>query len=291
MELRQLELFVAVAEERQFTRAAHRCHIGQSALSSAIRSLEHDLGETLFIRTTRRVDLTQAGLALLTEARRTLVAASAAREAVRDVGTLLRGSLSVGGVATTGTLDQAALLAEFRRRHPGIEIHYVRSTTGPLLDDVRLHRLDVAFVTLTDQPLRGVRATPLVTEPLMFLCRSDHPLADHAQVSLEELTDEVFVGAPPGTVGGEWLRNIFDAAKAQPPMPFLVSDVSTMLEFVASGLGVTLVQRSIGPCNPDLRAIPLSGAALAWTLGIVTPLPDRVSRTAQAFVDLVHDSL
>jgi DNA-binding transcriptional LysR family regulator len=67
MELRQLELFVAVAEERQFTRAAQRCHIGQSALSTAIRTLERDLGVTLFARTTRRVDLTSAGLRLLGE--------------------------------------------------------------------------------------------------------------------------------------------------------------------------------------------------------------------------------
>jgi len=84
MELRQLEQFVAVAEERQFTRAANRCSIAQSALSTSIRSLENELGAPLFLRTTRRVTLTEAGQALLTEARRTLTAAETARTAVHD---------------------------------------------------------------------------------------------------------------------------------------------------------------------------------------------------------------
>ncbi len=119
MELRQLEHFVAVAEEGHFTRAASRCHISQSALSTSIRSLERELGSPLFVRTTRTVALTDAGRVLLDEARRTLAAAASARESVLAVQGLLRGSLAVGSPPAPGLIDQAALLARFRDRHPG----------------------------------------------------------------------------------------------------------------------------------------------------------------------------
>ena len=96
MELRQLELFVAVAEEGQFTRAATRCGIAQSGLSASIRSLEKELDAQLFHRTTRRVTLTDVGRALLSEARRTLSAAETARTVVRETKALLRAASSRG---------------------------------------------------------------------------------------------------------------------------------------------------------------------------------------------------
>lgn len=96
MELRQLEHFVAVAEEQHFTRAAERLAVSQSGLSASVRALEHELRTPLFSRTTRSVRLTEAGHALLVEAERTLAGARAARDAVDAVRGLLRGTLSVG---------------------------------------------------------------------------------------------------------------------------------------------------------------------------------------------------
>ena len=98
MELRQLEYFVAVAEECHFTRAANRLHVAQSGLSASIRLLERELGASLFLRSTRRVELTPAGRALLIEARRALSATDAAKDAVAAVQGLLRGSLAIGSL-------------------------------------------------------------------------------------------------------------------------------------------------------------------------------------------------
>src|SRR5260370_19031886 len=125
MELRQLERFLAVAEQGHFTRAASRCRISQSALSASIRSLERELDSRLFVRTTRKVELTEAGRVLLEEARRTLGAAASARESVLAVRGLLPGSLRVGGIPTPGLLDPAALLARFRHHHPTVDIRYL----------------------------------------------------------------------------------------------------------------------------------------------------------------------
>src|SRR5437868_13472950 len=102
MELRQLEYFVAVAEERHFTRAASRMHVAQSGLSASIGSLERELGARLFVRNTRSVELTDEGRALLTEARHTLAGVAAAKDAVAAVHGLLRGTLAGRTVQCSG---------------------------------------------------------------------------------------------------------------------------------------------------------------------------------------------
>src|SRR5450755_745168 len=122
MELRQLAHFLAVAEARHFTRAATRVHVTQSSLSSSIRSLERELGSDLFVRSTRRVELTEAGRALLPAARRSVAAAEEGRDAVAGVRGLVRGQLAIGAIATVGPVNLPALLARYHRRHPAVAI-------------------------------------------------------------------------------------------------------------------------------------------------------------------------
>ncbi len=271
MELRQLEHFVAVAEEGHFTRAASRCHISQSALSTSIRSLERELDSRLFVRTTRNVELTGAGRVLLSEARRTLAAAASARESVQAVQGLLRGSLQVGGVPTPGWIDQAALLARFSDLHPSlaVDIRYVRDTSMALIPAVAASRLDVAIVSLPRQLPHPLLAIPLVTQPLVFVCRPDHPLAGRKRVTLRSLADQDFVGAPPGSTGYEALDQVFAGTGKRRRVPFEVNDLLTILDFVAHGQGVTLIQESLAASRPDLRAIPLAGQPMIWTLAAI----------------------
>ena len=122
MELRHLQHFVAVAEDQHFTRAAERLMVSQSGLSASIRALERELQTPLFVRTTRRVTLTEAGRALLAEAERILAQVRAAHEAVAAVQGVLRGTLAVGTEQCIAGVDVAKLLAAFRRRHPDVEI-------------------------------------------------------------------------------------------------------------------------------------------------------------------------
>src|ERR1700722_2579297 len=147
MELRQLEHFVAIAEERSFTRAAGRVHLGQSALSVSIRALERDLGVRIFERSTHQVALTDAGEALLPEARHLLTAAVRARDAVAAVRGIVRGTLRIGIMQSLTLVDVASLLARFHDLHPGVEIRTRPALGGSvsLADEVRRGRLDCAF--------------------------------------------------------------------------------------------------------------------------------------------------
>jgi len=122
MELRHLQHFLAVAEEQSFTRAAGRIHLVQSALSVSVRSLERELGARLFDRTTHSVQLTSAGEALVVEARRTLAAAEAARDAVAAVRGGVRGTVRVGIMHSLALIDLAGLLTRYHREHPEVRL-------------------------------------------------------------------------------------------------------------------------------------------------------------------------
>lgn len=288
MELRQLEHFVAVAQEGQFTRAASRCHMSQSALSTSIRSLERELGSALFVRTTRKVELTDAGRVLLEEATRTLAAATSARESVQAVRGLLRGSLRVGGIATPGLLDQAALLASFRSHHPAVDIHYVRDTSVALLAQVESAQLDVAFVSLPERLPQPVMAIPLITQPFMLVCRPGHPLARRKRIRLEALAEQDFVGPPKGSSGYEAIDQIFAGAGQERRVPFEVNDALAMLDFVAQGLGVTVMQESLATSRADVRAVPLDGPGMMWTLAAIAHRY-QATPAAQAFTALLPE--
>jgi len=288
MELRQLEQFVAIAEEGQFTRAAARCGIAQSALSASIRSLENDLDAQLFHRTTRRVALTEVGQALLTEARRTLTAAETARTVVRETKALLRGKLAVGGIPTSKLLDQPDLLRRFSVAHPGIDINYRRDASDALIAGVRDGTLALAFVSLPPQPLAGLRAIVLNTAPIVFCCRADHRLAGRRKVTVPELAEESFVGAPPGSVGVEHVDRVFAATGTRRRVTCEVYDLGTTLDFVEQGLGVTLMIEALTAGRPDLRSIPIADKSMVWTLGVVTPPEEKTTAAARELITLLH---
>lgn len=292
MELRQLEYFVAVADETSFTRAAARCRIAQSALSTSIRALERELGAPLFLRTTRRVALTEPGRALLAEARRTLTAAEAARAAVAGVRGLLRGSLAVGGIRTRGLLDQAELLARFRRAHPEVEIRYVLDSSAALVEQVRSGRLDLAFVCTPPGLPPDLTMTTLFTRSMVLACRTDHPLVDQPAVSRADLARETLIGASESMIPSAAMERAFSINASRRRVPFHVDDVVAVLDFVAQGLGVALLVPELLAGYPELRAIPLAADEFAdqdltWTLAAVTPAADQPTPAARALLSLL----
>ena len=196
MELRQLEHFVAVAEEGHFNRAAIRCHIVRSGLSASIRELERDLGTQLFLRTTREVRLTAAGQALLVEARRTLAAAASARGAVIEAGHHVRGPLSVGFSDGIGTVDVPASVANFHASYPAVTIAVVHGEPKPILDAAVSAAVDVAVTYLPARLPACLCAEVLESGPFVLACGSEHPLAGRSEVELAELRAETVITLP-----------------------------------------------------------------------------------------------
>jgi DNA-binding transcriptional LysR family regulator len=281
VELRQLEYFVAVAEESHFTRAAKRMHVAQSGLSSAIRSLERELGAPLFLRSTRQVELTPAGRALLVEARRALSATDAARDAVAAVQGLIRGSLAVGSLQCLHVVNLPQVLARFHAAHPGVEIRLKHGGSGELIDQVRAGRLDIAFAAMPSRPVDDMNVRRLASEPLVLACGLGHRLADRDQVWIDDLEGDSFVDFQP-----DWgSRAAVDAVLGDRRIAFEVNDVHSLLDLVTFGLGVALVPQSFSVKTEQVQFIGLADQPPPWQTGVITSLTP--SAAASALLDAV----
>jgi DNA-binding transcriptional LysR family regulator len=283
MELRQLEAFVAVAEEHNFTRAAARLYVAQSGLSATIRSLERELQAPLFARTTRRVEVTAAGEALLGEARRTLASARAAAEAVAAVEGLRRGTLTLGIMQAGLLFDLPGLLAKYRSAYPGIELklrHASSAELGRLLGE---HIADVVFRSGSAEASPGVVSIPLAQSPLVVVCSPEDVLAGNAVVDLRDLGDAALVGFPAG-----WgIRTLSDLAfrsrGVEPHSAFEVNDTQTVLDLVEFGLGVALLPEVIAATRKGrLRQIPIRGPRWNWTISAQALGPGPSTPAARA---------
>lgn len=290
MELRQLATFVAVAEEGSFTRASVRLHVVQSAVSAGVRKLEKELGAMLFDRSTHSVELTDAGLALLPEARATLAAAAAARDAVDEVRGGLRGTVGLGTMQAQGmrAIDLAGVLAEFRAEHPEVEVR-VRHAGGSseMARQVREGRLDLAFVALAGRSTPGVELTPLAREPIVLAVPAGHALAGHADIDLAALSGETLVDLPPGWGIRMAVDRSFAAAGATRTVTYEVNDTASMIEFIRSGLAVGMVPTSLVDTTGDIAFVPIRDHPPEFETAIAHPSNRRLSAATEAMLETI----
>jgi DNA-binding transcriptional LysR family regulator len=302
MDLRQLEHFVAVAQERHFTRAAAKLHIVQSGLSASIRALEEEMGAALFLRTTRRVNLTPAGAAFLGEAQRVLSAAAAARNVVAEVQGLKRGRLLVGAVqGLSPFIDLPRLLGTFRRQYPQVEIQLRFDDTAALIEGVLDGRLDIAFTQFVEAPPPELAARMLACDPLVLACPGSHPLAGQRDLSLSAIANEAFIDLPAGHGTRQLVNQSFAAANLARRSEFEVNDLVMQLDMVAHGLGVALIPELV--VQSRMRATPqapINFATLAepepcWELAVVygrhTESGRAGSAAAEACLRILDDPL
>ncbi|GAA0575841.1 LysR family transcriptional regulator [Kribbella sandramycini] len=288
MDSRQLEYFVAVAEELSFTRAAQRLFTVQSTVSAAIRALESDLKTTLFDRSTRRVLLSDAGAALLPEAKAALEALDRARAVVEEASTGLRGNIRIGTMTRLGLVDLAPLLGAFYRKYPLVDVHVTTSPTGSsgLADDVRHGRLDLALLGLPPAELTGLDVRELMSVPFVVLVPPSHRPAAGDGVRLRELKGERFVDMLPGFGNRRMVDREFERAGIPRQVHVEVPDLSEVPEYVAAGLGIAVVPDIPAALDGVVR-LPLVDPELSWTLSVATAAGRTPSRAVSALFELL----
>jgi len=289
MELRQLEYFVAVAEEQNFTRAAERVHISQSGVSAQIRRLERELGAELFDRSARTATLTVAGKAALEHARAALAAASSVGQAVGEVTGLIRGRLDLGMVIGCTITELFEALATFHRAHPCVEISLQEDNSDRLIEGVRTGTFDLALVGAADRAPEGLESLTIISEPLVAAVPRDHPLAARPQVTVHELAEYPIVCMPPGT----GTRTVFDqactAAAIHPRIALQASAAETIAALAGRGLGVAILSSSMAPRYPALTALPITNAsapallALVWRTTTSPAVRELLAHSRRAF--------
>jgi DNA-binding transcriptional LysR family regulator len=293
MELRHLEYFVAVADERSFTRAAARLHVVQSGVSAAVKALERELGAPLLERTSKRVALTDAGAVLLPKARATLDAARAARDAVDEVRGGLRGTLRIGTLTSVGLIDVPALLGSFHRAHPDVTLQLTVSTRGSLglTDALTDGSLDLAIVSVPGRAPAGVHIRQLLAVPLELVVPAGHRLAGLEERRIADLAAEPFVDFPIGYGNRTVVDRAFAAAGVDRQVAVEVIDIGTGAGFVRHGLGIAILPRFAVREDLGLAMLTVAGADLDWPLGVATSTVRAPSAAARALLELIDDHL
>jgi DNA-binding transcriptional LysR family regulator len=292
MELRQLEYFVAVAEEASFTRAASRVHVAQPGVSAQVRRLESELGQQLLDRSGRSVRLTEVGSAVLPFARAALDAVANARLAVDDLAGLVRGQVTVGMVSGCALPALAELLAGFHDRHPGVAIALVEDNSDRLVERLRDGRLDLALIGWAEQTPADIDSVVLVDEELVAVVAPGHPLAGTGAgagaragagaITIRQLRDLPLVSLPRGTGVRAALDAACAAAGFTPRIVFEASALPMVVELAGRGLGLAVVPASI-PNGPGI--LRLTDPQLRSRLELAWPSAPAANPAARALIE------
>jgi len=286
VELRHLEYFVAVAAELNFSRAAQRIHVVQSALSASVSRLEKELGVELFDRSKRQIALTAAGEVFLQHAREVIHTAHRARASVDAFRDQLTGTVTLGTLMSWGTLNLPAALEEFRRSNPLISVRLRQSLTGSAghLTAIADGQMDLALVSISGPGSKLVALRELMSEPMVFVCESGHALAGRARVKLADLAGSDFINFPLGWGIRQRLDAGFVAAGVRPITAYEVADYAIAAELIRHRLASAILPASAANRFPDLHTVPLH-PSIIWTLSIAYAASQHASPAINALID------
>jgi LysR family transcriptional regulator, transcription activator of glutamate synthase operon len=292
MELRQLRYLVALAEELNFTRAAANEHVAQPALSQQIRRLEDEVGLALVERSTRHVALTDAGQVLVVRARRVLSELEAAGTELEAMRGMHTGHVTIGAMHTMGPVDLSLPLALFHDLHPDVGLTVRENSSEELAEMLRVDELDLAFLSVTERvEAHGLGLHQLVSEELVVLLPSHHPLRRRRQIRMAELAEEQFISFRAGARLRELLFAAGRHAGFAPRVTLESNESQRVRRLVSRGLGVAILPRSDaeGP-GADVAVVSLTEPALRRDITLAWREGRRHAPAAAAFLDLARET-
>jgi DNA-binding transcriptional LysR family regulator len=289
MDLGQLEVFLTLARERRFSRAAEKLYRTQSAVSQTIHKLEEEIGEPLLDRSSRDGQLTDAGRVLQEYAERLLNLRSNAQEALAELRELQKGKLAIAANEFTA-LYLLPVLAEFRRLHPMIKITVQRALGSHIPDDVLQHNSELGVLTYDPQDPQ-LSSTVVYLDELIFVVPPKHPLATAPQVSIRQLGAESFVAHIVSSPYRDKVIQAFKRHKTPLHMDIELPTLQAIKRFVAMGNGVALVPE-ISVENElargELVRIPVRELRLHRKLRLIHRKSASLSHAARAFLKVAE---
>ncbi|HZQ67304.1 MAG TPA: LysR substrate-binding domain-containing protein [Terriglobales bacterium] len=291
MELRHLRYFVAVAEERNFSRAALKLHIAQPPLSQQIRSLEHDLGVQLLLRNSRGVELTAAGKHFLGEAQQILAQADRAKYLARRVAQGQAGCIQVacGPIASLAVLPP--VLARFRQSHPQVDLQVHDMLTDPALDALLRGSVDVVF-GLAPFESEGVQSEIVYRDRLTVAVPKGHALSRLSRVDLRDCAGEQFVviARSTSTRAYEMGMELCRRAGFRPEVIHEVNGIQSQLTLISAGFGFGLVPSSVKVIGSGVTFLPLPETVPTVDLAVGWKVNDE-SPIVGSFLQMVRKTL
>jgi DNA-binding transcriptional LysR family regulator len=251
MDLRQLEMFRAVAEQGTFTKAAGRLKVSQSAVSRQVQLLEHELGGSLLRRSGKGVSLTEAGELLLRMTHRVERDVEEALAEISQTHALQRGTLHLGGGMTVCLYILPRLLKKYRRLFPGVDLRVTAGSSEKILERVRAHEIDLGLLTL---PIvaRDMEVRPVLREELVVVTAPGHPLSRERSIDPKSLSKFPVILYETGSNTRKVLDQYFLEEEISASIAMESENVEIIKAMVAINLGVTIIPYT--PVAKDVRA-------------------------------------
>jgi DNA-binding transcriptional LysR family regulator len=293
MDLRQLEIVRRVAETGSFTAAARALNVSQSAVSRQVLQLEEELGEPAFLRLGRKVRLTTAGQSLLDLSRRVLADIQDTTHGIRDEQQSPAGTLHLGGGMTVCLHVFPALLKEFRRRQPRIDVKLTTGSTAELLDRLRSGALDVGLLTLPVQGADLVQV-PVIREELLLVMPPAHKLSRTRRVAPADLHKQRWVLFERGSSTRRVIDEMFRVHGIHPRIVMETENVEILKALTMIGMGLTIVPYQAlarEARSGTLRVRRVEGVTMVRETGWVYVRGTRIPRVVQQMFDALAQTV
>jgi len=289
MELNQLETFLAVAEEKSFSKAAVRLHRTQPAVSQVIRKLEESIGETLFDRAARDGSLTASGVLLRDYALRLLALRREATSALGELKSLERGRLQLAANEYT-CMYLLPAIDQFRREFPHISVTVHRMLASKIPEELNLRTFEIGVISFRPDPAQ-FRTIAVYGDSLAFIVSPNHPLAGAERVSINDLGEELFVAHNVTSPLRRKVIEAFQRYRTPLNMGIELPTIEAIKRFVAMGNGVALVPhlsvaRELE--NGDPVRVPVDELETRRVLRLVHRRQSTLSYAARAFLGTVR---
>lgn len=290
MEMHQLRYFLAVVEEKNFTRAAERCHVSQPSLSAQIIKLEDELGDRLFNRLGRRIELTMAGSYFEKRARNILMEADNALREIQEGAGDPKGTLQIGVTPSVSPKLLSPVLRACQDRYPNLKIQVNENLRRSLLENLIDGDLEVVISSYSGKAA-NVFAEPILQESLNLVVPSGHTLAMEEVIDLKELKNERLILIGESSTLGDKVIEFFELNDFEPDIAGLCSQVHTAKSLVHCGLGLAILpetaREDVSPYDVVFK--PLASAKMSRLLFALTHERRYLSSGANLFLETVRE--
>jgi DNA-binding transcriptional LysR family regulator len=286
--LQHIKSFITVARLRNFASASRELYLSPPALTAHIQQLETELGVKLFSRTTRKIELTQAGNELLVPLERVLVEIQVISTSAGDFKELRRGLVSVAAVPSVAAKLLPQAIAEFSKSYPGISVRFTDAVAKNIVELVVTGQVDFGVGSQIHQD-DDVATRYLYRESICVFVTKKHPWASRRKIRLREVSTQELILTEKDTSVRLILERAFERQKTFPRFHYETNNMSTALGMVSAGLGIAILPQSAIDCGPceNIRSLEISDPKLTRDIGILTRSDRPLSKASEKLVETI----
>ncbi len=290
MDINQLEVLVAVAREKSFSRAGEVMHRTQPAISQAIRRLEKEIGETLFDRSSKDGTLTTAGEVLLEYAKQMLNLRQNAHSAIRELKNLHQGKVVISANEHT-VFCLLPIIEEFSRRHPLIKVEVKRGVASRIPTEISAREVELGVISFKPKD-ESVKSIPVFTDQLVLIVSPEHRLAGRSSVAISDLGIEIFIAHNAPSPYREQVLKAFDNHQVKLNISAELPSLEAIKKLVEKGAGIALVPELTAQSEIDagrLFALSVKELKLERQLHFVYRRNSILSHAAEVFLQIAKE--